>query len=119
MLRMSEQMNKISNYVGVFVLGIVVLIFFLVAIVAAIQMFINIYRKLRGVKVSKTRSCRTCGRSISSTALICPDCGENYGELHGAGDSIVMCFFLALVFFAIGVAALTESVGWFERTFLN
>ncbi|MCP1133408.1 hypothetical protein NKT34_08920 [Paenibacillus polysaccharolyticus] len=116
---MSEQLNKISNYIGVFVSGTLILVFFLVAIMATIKMFINIYRKFIGVKVSKIRSCRTCGRSISSTALICPDCGENYGEMHGAENSIITCFIMALFFFALGVGFLAESVGWFERTFLN
>ncbi|MDR6726070.1 hypothetical protein J2W91_004576 [Paenibacillus amylolyticus] len=116
---MSEQMNKISNYFGAFVLGTLILLLFVGAILVTVKLFINIYRKLKGVKVSKITPCRTCGRSISNTALICPNCGENYRELNGVFDSIVMCFLLAFGFFAIGVAALTESVEWFERTFLN
>lgn len=116
---MSEQMNKISNYVGVFVLGLCVLIAVLFAIFFTIKMFINIYKKLRGIRISTTTSCRTCGRSISNTAIICPYCGENYGKLNGVTDSIVWCFISALMSFVIAIATLTESLEWFERTFMK
>lgn len=119
MLRMSEQINKISNYVGVFVFGMIILIVFSFAIFFTIKMFIDIYRKLRGITISKTTSCRTCSRSISSTAVICPYCGEHFGELNGVTNSIVMCFFSALMSFVLLMAVLTQAVEWFESTFMK
>lgn len=112
-------MNKISNYFGVFVLGLFILIAVLFAIYFTIKMFINIYKKLRGIRISNTMSCRTCRRSISNTAIICPYCGDNYGKLNGVTDSIVGCFFGALISLVIAIVTLTESLEWFERTFMN
>ncbi|SDD49463.1 MULTISPECIES: hypothetical protein [Paenibacillus] len=116
---MSKKINEISDYVGVFCLGALTLSLFVLSIMFIIKSFINIYRRLKGVKIDRMTPCTTCRRSISNTAIICPYCGEHYGKMNGLGDSIFICFLFGVGLFVLGIASLTESVEWFERTYMN
>lgn len=116
---MSEKLNEISDYFGVFCLGALTLFIFVLSLMFIIKSFINIYRKLKGINSPAMTPCKTCRRSISNTAIICPYCGEHYGKMNELGDSIFICFLFGLGLFILGIASLTESVEWFERTYMN
>ncbi|SEL29058.1 hypothetical protein [Paenibacillus sp. OK003] len=116
---MSKKLNEISDYIGVFCLGTLTLSFFVLSIIFIIKAFINIYKRLKGVRVNKMVPCTSCRRSISNTAIICPYCGEHYGKMNGLGDSIFICFLFAIGLFVIGIVSLTKSVEWFEQTYMK
>ncbi|PYY29717.1 zinc ribbon domain-containing protein [Paenibacillus illinoisensis] len=95
-------MLKYLNFnLEMFVLGIVTLFFLLLGLLAWILMFKNIYLKITKRSL-KMKPCEACGHSISSTAIICPHCGESYRS-SAAYESITGCIIAGIMFSVIGL----------------
>ena len=94
-------LKNLNLNLEMFVLGIVTLFFLLLGLLAWILMFKNIYLKITKRSL-KMKPCEACGHSISSTAIICPHCGESYRS-SAAYESITGCIIAGIMFSVIGL----------------
>lgn len=106
--------DNISETFGMLFFAVFILVMFVLGIMLTGRMFLNIYRKLIGIRIRKMDSCRSCGHSISSSAIICPNCGENYGKINGYPDSIIFCFLLGFGLIGLAFNSLSEFLEMFE-----
>lgn len=97
----------------VFFAGLIIALFVL-GLMGIAGVFLNIYRRLIGLRSKKIEPCRSCGHPISRSAIICPNCGEHYGQGSGFSNSIIGCFILGFVCIGIGFYALSEFLETFE-----
>ncbi|CAH1216206.1 hypothetical protein PAECIP111890_04375 [Paenibacillus sp. JJ-223] len=72
-------LKDVNGYFEMVIAGAVVLAFLLGGLFSWVLVVRTIYFKITK-QFSKTRSCDTCGKRISSSALICPSCGQHYPE---------------------------------------
>ncbi|WP_133120412.1 MULTISPECIES: hypothetical protein [Paenibacillus] len=106
--------HNISEIFGmVFFAGLIIALFVL-GLMGIAGVFLNIYRRLIGLRSKKIEPCRSCGHPISRSAIICPNCGEHYGQGSGFSNSIIGCFILGFVCIGIGFYALSEFLETFE-----
>lgn len=106
--------HNISEIFGMVFFAGLILALFVLGLMGIAGMFLNIYRRLKGLKAKKMEPCRSCGHSISSSAIICPNCGEHYGRGSGFANSIIGCFIVGFVCIGIGFYALSEFLETFE-----
>ncbi|MDQ0719717.1 ribosomal protein L32 [Paenibacillus sp. W4I10] len=106
--------HNISEIFGMVFFAGLILALFVLGLMGIAGMFLNIYRRLKGLKTKKMEPCRSCGHSISSSAIICPNCGEHYGRRSGFANSIIGCFIVGFVCIGIGFYALSEFLETFE-----
>ncbi|WP_339783243.1 hypothetical protein NSQ38_17810 [Paenibacillus sp. FSL R7-0313] len=106
--------HNISEIFGMLFFAGFIIALFVLGLMGIAGMFLNIYRRLIGRKSSKMEPCRACGLSISSSTIICPNCGEHYGRSSGFANSIIGCFIVGFVCIGLGFYALSEFFETFE-----
>lgn len=106
--------HNISEIFGMIFFAGLIIALFVLGLMGIVGVFLNIYRRLIGLRSKKIEPCRSCGHPISRSAIICPNCGEHYGQGSGFSNSIIGCFILGFVCIGIGFYALSEFLETFE-----
>lgn len=106
--------HNISEMFGMLLFAGLIILEFALGLLSIVAMFVNIYRRLIGRRNSKMQPCRTCKNSISSSAIVCPYCGEHYGRASGLFNSIIGCFIFGFFSMGLGFYLLSEFLETFE-----
>ncbi|OME84737.1 hypothetical protein BK122_06320 [Paenibacillus pabuli] len=83
-------MDNLSDIFGNAIGFIMIFLLFYLSYLSFKTMVINIKEKFK--PTSKLMRCESCRREISTTAYVCPHCGQHYGS-SSAFNSILACFF--------------------------
>ncbi|ETT30668.1 hypothetical protein C161_27228 [Paenibacillus sp. FSL R5-192] len=94
--------EKIAFIIGIIMFSSFILLFFGLAAGLFLATFRNIRAAIRG-KLSSMEPCRSCGNSVSKTAVICPYCGDNFGQINVVANSIIGSFISGVVSVAGGL----------------
>ncbi len=84
-------MNNLSDVFGNAFGFIILFVLFFLSYMCFKAMVINIIDKFK--PTSKLMRCESCRREISTTAYVCPHCGQHYGSTR-AFSSIFFCFIM-------------------------
>ncbi|WP_337034770.1 hypothetical protein [Paenibacillus illinoisensis] len=82
-------MDNLSDVFGNAIGFIMLFVLFFLSYMCFKAMIINIIDKFK--PASKLMRCESCGRQISTSAYVCPHCGQHYGS-SSAFNSILVCF---------------------------
>ncbi|RAI85663.1 hypothetical protein DET54_12118 [Paenibacillus pabuli] len=94
--------EKIAFIIGIILFSSFILVIFGLAAGLFLATFRNIRAAIKGNK-SSMEPCRSCGNSVSKTAIICPYCGDNFGEINVVANSIIGSFLAGIVSLAGGI----------------
>ncbi|GGH59248.1 hypothetical protein GCM10008014_32670 [Paenibacillus silvae] len=105
-------MDSLSDVFGAGIGILCLLAMFFLAFMFLYMAVMNIVDKFK--PTSKLMSCESCGKTISTSAYVCPHCGQHYGT-SSAFDSILVCLFCGLLFLFLGlhvVSLMLEEYGY-------
>ncbi|SEO10450.1 hypothetical protein [Paenibacillus sp. OK076] len=102
--------DNMASYSLLAIAGLITACLFIFGIVCLIAFFISIYRLIKGKVNKKLERCQSCGSTISTTAILCPICGQHYGRTNGVFSSIFGTFIGAIICIGGGFIALAEFV---------
>lgn len=109
-------MDSLSDVFMSGVAIIMLLVMFCFAFMCFYMMVVNIIDKFK--PASKLMSCESCERTISTSAYVCPHCGQHYGN-SSAFSSITVCFLCGCVFLFIGLAGVSLILEEYGYDVLN
>ncbi|ETT30673.1 hypothetical protein C161_27253 [Paenibacillus sp. FSL R5-192] len=97
-------MANLSDIFGNALGFIMLFVMFFLSFMCFKAMIINIKEKFK--PTSKLMRCESCRRQISTTAYVCPHCGQHYGN-SSAFNSIIFCFFMGIFLLLGGLYCLS------------
>ncbi len=97
-------MDNISDIFGNAMGFIMLFVVFGLSFMCFRLMIINIKEKFK--PTSKLMRCESCRREISTTAYVCPHCGQHYGS-SSAFNSILVCLVSGSFLLLLGLYCLS------------
>lgn len=90
-----------------FVIAIILFSSFILVILGlSAGLFLYTFRNIKATIKGNSSSmgpCRSCGNPVSKTAIICPNCGDNFGNINVVANSIIGSFLAGIVALACGL----------------
>lgn len=106
--------DNLAYYSLLSIAGLITTCLFLFGIACLLALIINIFRLIKGRLNRKLEQCQSCGNTISTSAIICPNCGHHYGRSNGVFNSIFGSFVGLVICIGGGFIALAELLKMFN-----